>query len=69
MVLGIVIWGYVRVSVVFSVATVVPHGAGNWFVGVFVGMYGSTWVGMGTLESVWLKNDGTWCLALLYGGT
>jgi hypothetical protein len=69
MVVGTGIWGYVWVHVVFSVATVVPHGAGNWYVGVFVGTYGSTWVGMGTLGSVWLGNDGTWCLALLYGGT
>jgi hypothetical protein len=40
-----------------------------WYVGVLVGTCGYIWVWMGTLVCVWLGNDSTWWLALVYGGT
>jgi hypothetical protein len=39
------------------------------YVGVLVGTCAYIWVWMGTGGSMWLGNDGTWCLAQVYGGT
>jgi hypothetical protein len=37
--------------------------------GVLVGTCAYIWVWMGTGGSMWLGNDGTWCLSQIYGGT